>query len=131
MEDNDPQRAAQYYRRAAAAHITDATLMYRLGVALARVPETKTQGQELIAYVPWLVLADGKAAMNVAIIMRRLEGTVVSDPWFDKYLTQGFDMYDMGYHYDRLRRAAEAKSDYAAALSYARRGLFFPASIRT
>ncbi len=133
MENNDFKRAAECYRRAATANITDPTLMYRLGLALSHLPESKAQGEELIAYVPWMVLSNRDSAMQVAVIMRRMEGASVSDAWYDNFLThhQRSDDCDQGNHYDRLRRNSEAQGNYAAALAYARCGLFFPAFPRS
>jgi hypothetical protein len=109
--------AAEHYQRAAVMGLTDSSLMYRLGLALARNPSTAAIGEQLKRYAPYLVLADYDQAVRLANVMQRFEGSAVADAWFGPY-TRCFVAMGESYFGNSVkpaRDAAEAKGDYATA----------------
>jgi tetratricopeptide (TPR) repeat protein len=124
LEGRRWQAAADYYRRAAVMNITDATLMYRMGLALTHVPDSQDEGRKMLAYVPLLVLGDSTIAQSVAECMRQFEGQDVGDRWFDDY-TNRYASANLAY-FDkagRRRDAALARGDLTEALQWQERAL--------
>ncbi len=129
LENKDPKSAASYYQRAAVVDLTDGSLMYRLGLALARQIETKAAGEKLMAYAPLLVLADYDQAKAMASAMRRFQGEAVGDKWFEEF-TRRYSRVDLQYMGDNwviARDAAEARGDFPTALDIQKKMLFSPA----
>jgi hypothetical protein len=128
LDDEHPSEAVQWYRKAAMLNLTDASLMYRLGVACSRIPANAADGRALIAFAPILVLGDLGQAQRLWTAMRQYEGNAAADHWYDEYLDRFCGLYPetMAANHTRKRDAAEARGDYAAALRFAQQLLFTP-----
>ena len=117
LEENRPTEATLFYQRTAVLNLTDAALMYRLGVALSRTPTTRSLGTQLIAYSPLLVLGDFAQALRLADAMRRFDTPDHANQWFDAYIAR-FTIppaAEYAQSQARARDAATAKGDYARA----------------
>jgi hypothetical protein len=129
LADGLPDEAIALYRRAAVLNLTDPSLMYRLGVAYSRRPESREAGRALMAFAPRLVWGDADRAFQLAESIRRYEGRAAGDQWFDDYTDRfgSWRIEQFAQHLARKRAAAEARGDYAAALRLAEESLFSPA----
>jgi hypothetical protein len=128
LDDGHLSEAVQWYRKAAMLNLTDASLMYRLGVACSRIPANAADGRALIAFAPILVLGDLGQAQRLWTAMRQYEGNAAADHWYDEYMDRFCGLYPetMAANHTRKRDAAEARGDYAAALRFAQQLLFTP-----
>jgi hypothetical protein len=125
MRDH-PAQAVPYYQRAAVMNLTDATLMYRLGLAIQRADKTDGRGRQLMDYAPFLVLANYDQAVALADTMRRFQGDAVPDAWFGPF-TRRFSIMGESYLGNSLViacNAAEARGDFAAAFDLKMKMLF-------
>lgn len=123
-----PQEAVDWYQKAAVANLTDASLMYRLGVAYTRVPGKKAQGEQLKALVPWLISGAFRNGERVVGFMKQFgeEGDIAQmDAYLSRFGKVG-EPEEMVPHMGRLRDAAEKRGDYAQALAYARQAVVIP-----
>jgi len=128
LEKGDSEAAAKYYRQAAVSNPVDATLMYRFGLALSRLPQTAAAGKHFMATAPLLVLGDHLKIDDLADTIRRLEGENRANQWLDNYLshyTIGADAFDARV-VARAQTAALSKADYSLALKLQTQVLFNP-----
>jgi hypothetical protein len=130
LAGNRAEEAVGWYRRAALLNLTDASLMYRLGVAYTRIPGKTEQGEQLKEFVPWLVLGHASDGEQVVAAMERFgdRGEVERmDGYLNRFAKTG-SCDEMRPHLTRQRDAAEKRGDYARALVWAEQALLVPAS---
>ncbi len=85
LEENHAAAAAEDYQRAAPLDQTDASLMYRLGIARSRQPPTHTKGELLMAFAPNLVLGDPYQAQNLENAIAQFSGEATADTFRHEY----------------------------------------------
>ncbi len=123
-----PDLAAAAYLRAAALQRTNASLMYRTGMALSRQPAAKDAGQRLLQTSLLLVLATNPTPYLYANAIRRCEGDERANQWLDAY-TARFgrpQLFSSGGRLPRARVAAEARNDIPEALALQIQSFFAP-----
>jgi hypothetical protein len=131
LYQDDPLPAADYYRQAAPYARASPTLMFSLGCALSQIPEKHTDGEELMAFAPFLALGDGEWLDWMADDVRHVKGAEGSSTWRDLYLARYANLADDPFP-DRLSEAiavAEKRKDFSKALESAEQALFCPREV--
>jgi hypothetical protein len=122
---NHPEKALAHYHRAAAYDPINASLLYRTGIAMSRIPASAEEGRRRIVFAQYLVLGSRHYAGMLAEEMKRRESPAAGARFRNEYEAAfglyGPDPADLA----RARQAALDKGDVDAALALVAQERYF------